>query len=553
MKELLNTLCSPPPDFSVQQAHRAAAEAFGLNGETELLGGERDRNFLQRADGRDVLLKVANPAEPDQLLDFQCAALRHIMRQDPGLPVPVIIKTQDGRDWATAPSTNGVDFRIRAFDFLPGLMLKDAPDDPRLMRNLGKMLARLNRALRGFFHPAANHLLAWDLKRIDSLAELASSISNRSEKEMVRHLLQRFGEEVRPRLSGLRAQVIHNDVSYHNSVVDPEAPFEITGIFDFGDLIYAPLIQDLAVTAAEAAAGRIDPVARCAEIVAGFHGVSPLEDKEFRILPDLVAARLALALLLDSWTGQNLEWEDDREYLVGWRADAASMLGQINDMDPGEFEALLRSACGASPSAKHVQEEQDRAASRDYDLLWQRRLKLLGNANYVAYDRPIHMVRGEGVWLYDAGRKAYLDAYNNVPHVGHCHPRVVAAVARQTATLNTNTRYVYDSLPTYAERLTATLPEGLEVCYFVSSGSEANDLAWRLAKAWTGNGGGLIMQDAYHGVTDAVYELSPIEWNEQRQLSAHIATITAPDDYRGHGSAMSQTAVSVMPWTVTRR
>jgi 4-aminobutyrate aminotransferase-like enzyme len=137
------------------------------------------------------------------------------------------------------------------------------------------------------------------------------------------------------------------------------------------------------------------------------------------------------------------------------------------------------------------------------------------------------------VWLIDASGRSYLDAYNNVPQVGHCHPTVVQALAQQAATLNTNTRYLYESAIEYAERLTATMPGDLSVCMFVCSGSEANDLAWRLAKAHTGNAGAIVIEDAYHGTTDAVYELSPAEQGEGRPLAEYVDAVPAPDGYRG--------------------
>ena len=148
-------------------------------------------------------------------------------------------------------------------------------------------------------------------------------------------------------------------------------------------------------------------------------------------------------------------------------------------------------------------------------------------------------MRGEGVWLIDDTGRSLLDAYNNVPSVGHCHPTVVQALARQAATLNTNTRYLYKSVIEYADRLTATMPGDLSVCMFVCSGSEANDLAWRLAKAHTGNSGGIVMEDAYHGTTDAVYELSPADYgiDKGRTLAEYIATVPAPDGYRGFAPA----------------
>jgi 4-aminobutyrate aminotransferase-like enzyme len=148
-----------------------------------------------------------------------------------------------------------------------------------------------------------------------------------------------------------------------------------------------------------------------------------------------------------------------------------------------------------------------------------RRRERLGPGLELSYDRPLHLVRGKGVWLTDAAGHKYLDAYNNVPHVGQCHPAVVNTLARQAATLNTNTRYLYDSLLEYSDRLTATMPGDLSVCMFVCSGSEANDLAWRLAKAHTGNAGAITIESSYHGTTDAIFELSPAEHGKGRPLA----------------------------------
>ena len=528
MNKLLRTLNSPPPEFSAELAEQVARDAFGLEGRAEPLGGERDRNFLLHASSGDAVIKVANPAEPDDLLAFQCAALRHIAEQDPGLPVSRPIATRDGRDWAEANGQNGNVYRVRAFDYLRGLTLADAPDDARLMRNLGRLLGRLDRALRGFFHPAADHLLAWDLKRSGELADLVAGVAEPEVRELAQWAVDSFQKFVAPALPGLRAQIIHNDVSFHNTVVDPDEPFEISGVFDFGDIVHAPLLQDLAVTAAEVPAGRTDPFAVCADIVAGYHSMVPLEPEEFEMLPRMISMRLAMSTLLGYWCDEHTQWKEDRDHLHGWHARSVVWLKEIEQTGHSAMEKMLRAACGKTPAGLDVSQVE----GNDLSLMWQRRKSRLGNANVVSYDDPVHLVRGEGVWLFDSAGRAYLDAYNNVPHVGHCHPHVVSAVVRQTAALNTNTRYMYEAILSYAERLVATLPDGLDVCYFVSSGSEANDLAWRIARACTGNTGGIVIEEAYHGLTEATFALSP-EGFEDRPVAAHIATMPAPNEYRG--------------------
>lgn len=161
-----------------------------------------------------------------------------------------------------------------------------------------------------------------------------------------------------------------------------------------------------------------------------------------------------------------------------------------------------------------------------------RRSRLLGPAYRLFYERPIHIVRGEGVWLFDSEGRRYLDAYNNVAAVGHCHPRVVEAISRQASTLNTHTRYLHRGILDYAEALLATMPEGLGHVMFTCTGSEANDLAVRVAKACTGGTGFLVTANAYHGVTDTVASLSP-SLGEGVAPGQHVVTIAPPDGHRG--------------------
>ena len=139
--------------------------------------------------------------------------------------------------------------------------------------------------------------------------------------------------------------------------------------------------------------------------------------------------------------------------------------------------------------------------------------RLLGRNLSIAYDEPVKIVRGSMQYLFDDEGRRYLDAYNNVAHVGHCHPKVVAAGQEQMALLNTNTRYLSDLILRYAERLTATLPESLSVCFFVNSGSEANELALRLARAHTKALDLIVLDHAYHGNTTTLIDISPYKHN----------------------------------------
>lgn len=164
--------------------------------------------------------------------------------------------------------------------------------------------------------------------------------------------------------------------------------------------------------------------------------------------------------------------------------------------------------------------------------LLQRRFHVMGKHAPLFYDEPLNLVRGEGVWLWDAEGRRYLDAYNNVPHVGHCNPRVVEALAKQAGTLNVHTRYLHNNIVDYLERLTATFDDGLEMAMLTCTGSEANELALRMARHCTGGQGIIVTDFAYHGNTEAVAETGTGFMPEAKRTK-RVKSFPIPDSYRG--------------------
>ncbi|NNM01207.1 MAG: aspartate aminotransferase family protein [Gammaproteobacteria bacterium] len=160
-----------------------------------------------------------------------------------------------------------------------------------------------------------------------------------------------------------------------------------------------------------------------------------------------------------------------------------------------------------------------------------RREKLLGPNNPLFYEDPVHLVRGEGVWVYDADGRRYLDCYNNVPTVGHCHPHVVEALCRQAGTLNTHTRYLHEGILDYGERLLAMVDDSISNIALTCTGSEANDVAMRMARAVTGKAGFICTNATYHGNTTAVTQMSSI-FEPMGGYGPHIRHVPFPDSYR---------------------
>jgi len=170
--------------------------------------------------------------------------------------------------------------------------------------------------------------------------------------------------------------------------------------------------------------------------------------------------------------------------------------------------------------------------NQNKEILIERRKRTLSPSYRHFYENPLYLIRGEGVWVFDSEGKKYLDCYNNVPSVGHCHPHVLAALTRQASLLNTHTRYLHHGIVEYAEMLADTLPGNLSACMFVCTGTEANDLAYRIARAVTGNDGVIVTSNAYHGNSTLMAELSP-DTGRNHQSPDFVVDVEPPYTYRG--------------------
>ncbi|HYN75726.1 MAG TPA: aminotransferase class III-fold pyridoxal phosphate-dependent enzyme, partial [Candidatus Limnocylindria bacterium] len=332
---------------------------------------------------------------------------------------------------------------------------------------------------------------------------------------IVADVLDRFEEVVSPLWPSLRAQAVHGDLTLDNVLLD-ERGF-ISGIIDFGDMSHSALAADLAPVLDSLAVGRNGAeLYRAARLLLdGYQRITPLEPVELELLGDLWAARCAVTVAISSWrSARGLEDADFAE--------------RYNPVSQATLETFLATGWQALPAELGGAEER----APDVELAT-RRSRVLGPAlEPLSYGEPIHLASARGVWMTDVEGVTYLDAYNNVPCVGHAHPRVTEAIARQARVLNTNMRYLHASAIELAERLVAECDAGLDTVMFVNSGSEANDLAWRMAVAFTGNTGGLCTDFAYHGISEPIAALSPESWGADGK-PAHVETWIPQDHYRG--------------------
>ena len=742
------------PRLSLSDAAALVARLYAIDAIATELPSERDQNLLLRtASGERFILKLANANESREVLEAECAVMRHLAST--GL-APQLIPTVDGRDIAE----HGPNM-VRVISALDGRTLGSTPlHTDALRRNIGRAMGRLDRALASFDHPAFHRAFHWDLANAaDVVAANLSLVDDAVLRGHITTVAGHHAAHVMPWLASFRRSVIHSDANDYNVLVD-ETLQQVTGIFDFGDMVVSHTVNDVAIAMAYVALSAEDPLTAAAAVAAGYHQTHPLTERELSALFPLLCMRLCVSACMAA--KQQAE-RPDADYLGISQGPITSTLPVLAAIHPRFAHYVLREACGLPPvphasrvvgwlssnaagiapllgrdlrttpvapldfsagsvlissdSAENAPDDLDRRVQRvlaehgatigaggydearliydwpsesraaeprtihigldlslpagsplyapldgavhgfenadsyhdygpmivlrhstggtdpvefftlyghltrdsldrlaigkritkgtefarvgsapnngnwwshvhvqlitdmldvpcnvdgavrasqravwhsicpDPNLLLQipadrlprhagkpeiasaRKAHIGGNLSVSYGATPLNIVRGWKQYLYDDSGHRYIDGYNNVAHVGHSHPRVVRAVSEQLALLNTNTRYLQEQLTQYAESLTALMPDTLRVCYFTASGSEANELALRLARAHTGQRDLIVMDSAYHGHTTTLIDISPYKHDGPGGTGAPdwVHTSPIPDVYRARG------------------
>ena len=320
----LATILAPAPQFAENEVLQVLQQEFGLRGTLSPLVSERDQNFrLNLPDGRQFVFKIANATEPQSGTDCQVAALLHIEQQQCPVAAPRVHRTLQGdaATWIGGDLKDVQAHRCRVVSFLPGELLSSVRPGRELAANLGHSAAQLDLALQGFSHVGDSQVLLWDLQRAGALRKILQHIDDLPLRAAVQSCIDDFELRVQPNLAGLRHQVIHADLNPDNVLVSPEG--RIAGVIDFGDMQRAPLVMEVAITAAYL---RPDPagdvLSWIVPFVAAYHEDLPLRGEELDLLFDLIRARLAATISIlrwrasvlgagDAYSRKNLHAEDD--------------------------------------------------------------------------------------------------------------------------------------------------------------------------------------------------------------------------------------------------
>ncbi|MCF6377891.1 aminotransferase class III-fold pyridoxal phosphate-dependent enzyme [Nocardioides KLBMP 9356] len=502
-----DVLDEPAPRLSTDAVRRLAEKHWGVTGDVTPLSSERDANFLV-AGGH--VLKVANPAESRALVEMEVAAMAHVAATAPDLPVPRTVPA-GGEDIVAITDDGGRACLARLITTVPGEQLEGQVVTEDLAEQVGAATARTARALRGFFHPAAaSRELDWEVTALPRVAARWGLTAD----DPLHPVVERVSAAL-PRLASLPSGIHHADVTLTNLLASDR---RITGVIDFGDLHFTADVADLAVALTSVLRNTSEtqvatPWELAAATLRGYQRLRPLSHAEVEVLGELVLSRLVLGTLISR--GRAAAHPDNTAYITQYDDANTRTTTELARLSPPELARRLHRLAGTG------------AAAPGDDVADRRAAAMGGAVAPLFYDQPLQIVGGEGPWLTAADGRRYLDAYNNVAVVGHADPVVVQRVGRQLGRLNTHSRYLHPEVVELAERIVATMPDGLDTVLFTTSGTEANELAWRLATEWTGGTGALIAEHAYHGTTRWMADLSSNEWPPGHRPEA-VGTFRAP-------------------------
>ncbi|MGG4605111.1 phosphotransferase [Paenalcaligenes sp. Me131] len=320
-------LTTSPPHVSHDEALCVMRSHFGGAQEIKALSGERDRNFMVRSDaGRCLTLKFINHAESTEEIAMQVAVLKHFAEHHFEREVPVHIPSSlTSQDWLDIELSDGA-VRVRAYSYLDGSPGSQLKAEPEVWRDIGRATAQLTCAMQPFTHVGAHRPFLWDVTQLPLLKPMLSVIEQPALHDAVQRFMQQFEQQIQPFLQTLPQQVIHNDLSPSNMLSCAEGR-RVVGVLDFGDMVYAPRIAELAVAASYQMSRGENPLAVLDAVMAGYGEVLELTEQERTAVIDLVMARLVQRIVITSWRAA--QFPANSTYILRSRSEAEALFKQL--------------------------------------------------------------------------------------------------------------------------------------------------------------------------------------------------------------------------------
>ena len=495
---------------------------YDFSGEISRLAGENENYLIKKNDGTCFVLKLADDDTTAGMIEIEHIATERLIDAKLDVSLPRVILTRTGSVQACLMTKDRKEIRGRLLEFVQGKAWCDAlPATNEQLEDLGSIIAQMNTAMSFIIYPDSKKTHHWDLAEADQHRPQIPLIDRPERRQILEWVFHLYAAVAMPLFKSLPKSLIHGDINDDNVLVTDN---RVSGILDFGDCLANPTICDLAIALAYHTLDEDNPLEAAASIIGAYHKVRPLSVDEMTVIFPLMCTRLAVSVIISAQRKKN---DPTRESWFVSEERAWKKLEVFSTTGPAQAAILLASKINLEPF-------EDRGAS--VTELLNKRQRLIAPSMSPSYDNPLKILYGKGQYLYDYNGRPFLDLYNNVCHVGHCHPKVVEAGIKQMTMLNTNTRYLYDGLTDYAQKLCDTLPEELDTCFFVNSGSEANELALRIARTYTGHKDMLVVDNAFHGHTSSMINISPYKFmgkGGKGKPEPWVHVVPVADGYRG--------------------
>ena len=389
----------------------------------------------------------------------------------------------------------GVGF-CRIMNYVEGSLFTSSDISASSLNQLGQLVGKMHVVSNSFSNLAfeAKHI-TWDFKKINYLFDYLPYIQNPREKKIALYFLDMFSHQVSPVEHRLPRGVIHNDLNEQNLIF---LNGQLEGVIDFGDAVYSPFIYDLGILLCYTCMLTDDHTRVIERILKGYAQYRNLTAIEIDTLYYIIGARLATSVLHSS---KEKSQQTSTDYILSSEDNAWKLLKKWIGINPISISKIAQKIFEIHPEKYDEQE------------VMQKRLDYFPSALRLSYDIPIHMHSAIFQYMFDQEGNTYLDAYNNIPLVGHNHPRISRVISEQIRKLNTNTRYQYKMLSTYAEQLLDVAPIQFKKVVFLNSGSAATDLAIRISRLYTGHHDIAVIDQGYHGNTCAGIEISQYKFD----------------------------------------
>ncbi len=466
------------------------------------LAGYDSENYLVSTAEAKYLIKIYRDArlleqikEEQRIIDH----LDHILSVKLPLQLKPIVILPDGSF-------------IRTCRFIEGSFLHQVDINQALLRHYGQSIGKMHKVLMPLNSAEIKAKRStWDLQfAMDNVDKLKYILKPKDQK-LVHYFLDQYNHRVLPKIKQLPKSIIHGDLNEHNILVNQTS---LVGLIDFGDCSYGPLINDIAIALCYLLMldDSID-LDLLSPFISAYHAIRPIMIEEIDLIFWLIAARLCVSVL---HSAEAKALSTDTDYILISEKAAWNLLHKWISINPISYEQSLRKALGF------------KSIETTIESITEKRTTQIGHGLSLSYTVPIHMQSAAFQYMFDASGNTYLDAYNNIPIIGHSHPKIAEVISEKSRKLNTNTRYHYDELTQYSEHLLSYFPEKLNRLYLVNSGSAASDLAARLVRNYTKRKSILVTNHGYHGNSTIGINLSPYKFNSKGGKGEADSTITLP-------------------------